>query len=272
MTLEKIIPLAVFGGLFLAELCRGCYSKEKQNLNERLIALGAYLQQFSIVRPIIALLTAAIITQLFPQSAGILSDLPFWPALLIHILIQDFIQYWYHRYSHEWPWLWKLHKTHHTASAMNVFVGPRGNIFWFFLMPTLYYQAIVIHMGLLEVFVWGYAIRAVVSISSHSAFRWDLMLFNISALKPAMKLLSKFITLPDTHHAHHGMGDYAQPNGNYAPLIFFYDTLFGSAKIPIERQQSFGVPEGPDQNWTEQLWWPASNLITFIPKLNKPKN
>lgn len=272
MTVDQILPLAVFGSLFIAELIHGCYSSRMQNINERLIAWLAYIQQFSVIRPIIAFVTAGILTLMLPQSAGLLADLPFWPVLLIHILIQDFIQYWYHRFSHEWPWLWQFHKTHHTAPNMNVLVTSRGNIFWFFLMPTLYYQAVVIHLGLLEVFAWGYSIRAVISIASHSDFRWDLPLFNSPVLGPFMKVFSKVITLPDTHHAHHGMGQYEQGNGNYAPMIFFYDFIFGSARIPVHRQESFGVPEGPGQHWAEQLWWPLTGILKSPTKSTIKKN
>ena len=32
-----------------------------------------------------------------------------------YILIDDLLQYWYHRSAHEYPFLWKLHRSHHQA-------------------------------------------------------------------------------------------------------------------------------------------------------------
>ena len=87
-----------------------------------------------------------------------------------------------------------------------------------------------------------------------------------------MRLLSKFITLPDAHHAHHGMGQYEHGNGNYAPMIFLYDVIFGSARVPVQRQERFGVPEGPNLHWAKQLWSPLPGVSRSAAKTYTEKN
>ena len=62
----------------------------------------------------------------------------------------------------------------------------------------------------------------------------------------------KIITLPDTHHAHHGLGKYANARGNYAVTVFLFDVLLGTAKIPRARQERFGLPGQFD--WREELF------------------
>ena len=256
MEILPLFPLLIFGPLLIAEILLGHLSRQRGNHQEKILAWGSYLQQAAVVRPVIAFLLAAIAGLLAPASAGSLDHLPFWPVFVVYLFSRELMQYWYHRFSHEWPWLWRLHRTHHSAQQMNVLVTSRGNLLWFLLMPTLYFEAWMIYIGLGEQYLLAYAILAAVSISSHSGFRWDLPLFANRAIGPFMHKLKYFITLPDTHHAHHGMGEEANPNGNYAPMFFFYDVLFGTAKNPVQRQSQLGIEEGDSLPWWRQLWSP----------------
>ena len=67
--------------------------------------------------------------------------------------------------------------------------------------------------------------------------------------------VEKLVTLPDTHHAHHGMGRRAHMRGNYAVTLFLFDTLLGTARIPRARQERFGLPGRFD--WREEMLWPV---------------
>jgi len=63
------------------------------------------------------------------------------------------------------------------------------------------------------------------------------------------------VTVPDTHHAHHGLGRHANLRGNYAVTLFFLDMLYGTTKIPRARQERFGLPGRFDGR--EELFWPV---------------
>ena len=251
----NVIPAVIFFSLLVLEYCYGHYSQQKANHNEKLVAWISYIQQFALVRPVIAFILAAVLAAINPSWENSLQQLPFWPVFFVYLLTRELIQYWYHRFSHQWPWLWQLHKTHHSAEQMNVLVTSRGNLFWFLLMPTLYFEAAMIYCGLAGPYLLAFAILAAVSISSHSGLRWDLPLFQHPLTAPIMNMLKYLITTPDTHHAHHGMGPKSNPNGNYAPLFFFYDVIFGSAKMPQQRQSQLGIPEG-NAPWYKQLYSP----------------
>ena len=97
-----------------------------------------------------------------------------------------------------------------------------------------------------------------VNVLTHVSFRWDLALRQrFPRTEPMWRVLEKIITLPDAHQAHHAWGsDQAHPNGNYAVTIFFYDVLFGTAKLPRQRQEKFGLPISPRLHWAEELLWP----------------
>lgn len=255
MDFVKYLPLLIFGSLLVLEIFGGHLSRQRGNHAEKILAWGSYLQQAGVVRPVIAFLLAGTAALILPGSENSLQHLPFWPVFIIYLFSRELMQYWYHRFSHEWPWLWRLHRTHHSAEQMNVLVTSRGNLLWFLLMPTLYYEAAMIYVGLTAPYLLAYAVLAFVSISSHSGLRWDLPLFKHHLTAPVMNRLQYFITTPDTHHAHHGMGPESNPNGNYAPMFFFYDVIFGSAKNPRQRQSQVGI-EDTSLTWWRQLWSP----------------
>lgn len=252
----KLFPLVIFVGLFVLELRYGHFSKQRGNLAEKLVSWGSYLQQFALVRPIIAFVLATFMALWFRPGENSLAHWPFWPVFFGYLFTRELMQYWYHRFSHEWPWLWKLHRTHHTAEQMNVLVTSRGNVLWFLLMPTLYYEALMIYVGLSEPYLLAYAVLAAVSLSSHSGVRWDLPLFEHRLTRPIMLRLQRIFTLPDTHHAHHGMGEESNPNGNYAPMFFFYDVWFKSDLNPQKKQSKVGIVDGDKLPWWRQLYSP----------------
>lgn len=257
LNIYTIISATFLLTLFAIELTQGFYRQSRMNWNDRIINLFSFAHELVIVRPFIVFSTAWVLGKLFPTQTNLLSQLPFWVALILFLVSEDFVQYWWHRKGHEWNWLWKIHKVHHSAKEMSVAVTARGNLLWFLLMPTNYYAAAAVYFGLGEVYLLAYTIKAVINFLSHTGLRWDLWLLQrLPALSPVWWVLERTITLPDTHHAHHGMsGAAAQPMGNYAPVIFLWDILFGTAKIPRAAQESIGVEHGADTPWYKQLYW-----------------
>ncbi len=77
-----------------------------------------------------------------------------------------------------------------------------------------------------------------------------------------MWVVERLITLPDNHHAHHGLGKFQNFSGNYGQLFFIWDVLFGTAQFPHHRQQRFGLNNDTLDPWYVQLYYPlikASN-------------
>ncbi|MFK7975875.1 MAG: sterol desaturase family protein, partial [Halioglobus sp.] len=113
------------------------------------------------------------------------------------------------------------------------------------------------------------AITYLVNVGTHLSFRWDLVLRErYPATEPVWRILERVITLPDAHQAHHAWGaEQAHPNGNYAVTLFFFDTLFGTAKLPHKRQEKFGLPISPRLPLAEELFWPLVRR-PLLPKSN----
>lgn len=247
--------VALFAGMLAAEIAGGHHRKTDQSLRDRLFALTGLAFQTLITPPFVGLAVGFLAVRLLPNSANGLAGVSFWLIFPIWFVTEEFAHYWLHRWAHEWHWLWKLHRTHHSARDLNVGVIFRYNVFWTFLLPQTWFGAVAVYLGLSEVLAVSALITFTVNLLTHTAYRWDLALRKLPAMNPVFNVLEKVITLPDTHHAHHGLGKLAHMRGNYAVTIFLFDILLGTARIPRARQVRFGLPGRFD--WKEELFWPV---------------
>lgn len=246
--------IAIFGASMLAEIIGGQHRLNRQTLKGSLFALAGIAAHSLVAAPIVAVVLGLVFNHVFPHSANRLVGAPFWLVFPLYFVVEEFCHYWLHRWSHEKRWLWKLHRTHHSASQLNSLVLYRYNIFWTALLPQAWFGAVALHLGLVDVFIAATLVTFTVNVLTHTSYRWDLALRRIPIMNPVLNALEKVVTLPDTHHAHHGLGRHAHARGNYAVTIFLFDVLLGTAKIPRARQERFGLPAAFD--WREELFWP----------------
>jgi sterol desaturase/sphingolipid hydroxylase (fatty acid hydroxylase superfamily) len=157
------------------------------------------------------------------------------------------------------PWLYNLHRAHHNARYMSVRLVYRNNIIYYAMMPSIWFAAVLIYLGL----GWFYAgyliVKMLVVIGAHSDVRWDEPLYRIGWLSPLMWVVERTISTPATHHAHHGRHSQdpaTHYKGNYGNLLFLWDVLFGTAKITRTYPKQFGVENLPDATLGQQLLWP----------------
>jgi sterol desaturase/sphingolipid hydroxylase (fatty acid hydroxylase superfamily) len=245
----------LFAAVLIAEIIGGYHRRNPHSTKDRLYALTGLLFQTLITPPFVALAVGFLMVRLLPNSANRLIDTPFWLIFPVWFVAEEFAHYWLHRWSHEWRWLWKLHRTHHSAPQLNVGVIFRYNVFWTFMIPQTWFGAVAVYLGLTKVLAVSALITFTVNLLTHTAYRWDLALRKLPGMTPVFNVLEKIITLPDTHHAHHGMGRRAHMRGNYAVTIFLFDTLLGTARIPRAPQERFGLPGRFD--WKEEMLWPV---------------
>jgi sterol desaturase/sphingolipid hydroxylase (fatty acid hydroxylase superfamily) len=247
--------VAIFTVMVMAEAVGGFHARAQHPTKDKLFALVGLGFQTLVTPPLVALVVAFSLDRLLPGSENRFAGAPFWLAFPLFFVTEEFAHYWLHRWSHEWRWLWKLHRTHHSAERLNVAVIFRYNVFWTFLLPQVWFGAIALHLGLVAVFAASALTTFIVNVLTHTTYRWDLALRRVPGLNPVFNVLERVVTLPDTHHAHHGMGRNAYMRGNYAVTIFLFDILLGTAKIPRAPQTRFGLPGRFD--WKEELLWPV---------------
>lgn len=247
--------LIVLGALELAA-GRMLIRRQPDELVVDLVSLGQFVL---VIKPVVIGGAGVLLALLAPQLQDSLADLPLWQAVLLAIIPADFLHYWYHRLGHSLPWMWRMHRTHHTATAMSISVAYRENWRWFLFMPDIWYAGFLVYLGLGEAVLISHLIFGSANVAIHSAFAWDRMLYSTPWAKPFAWLLERLIQLPSTHRSHHAELDEhgKPPHHNFAQLLFIWDVLFGTAHFARDRYpQRYGIPNDPGDPWYVQVWWP----------------
>lgn len=186
-------------------------------------------------------LAAAVATAL-PAARATVGALPVALQFLLAVLVADLAQYWIHRACHRWPWLWRFHAIHHSASAMDWLAGSRLHVVDALLTRALVYAAIAA-LGFDVAAIAAYlAFVAAQATFVHANVRWDL------------RWLEPWLVTPRIHHWHHAD---ALPDGNFAVHLPVLDRLFGTLRLPAagwpERYGLAGGAVGPRGFWRQLL-------------------
>lgn len=260
MPIATWVVIAIYLAFGLIEFLRSdLFSKSEQCRNDGIVEVISTTLLLVVTQPPILAGVNWLGLRYFPQYQGTLSGISIFLAVPLFLIFEDMVQYWWHRASHSVSFLYNLHRAHHNARYMSVRLVYRNNIIYYALMPSIWFASILVYLGL----GWFYAgyliIKLLVIIGAHSDVKWDEPLYNIPWLSPVMWVVERTISTPATHHAHHGRhatDSAVHYKGNYGNLLFFWDVLFGTAKITRTYPQSYGVENLPDATLGQQLLWP----------------
>ncbi|APR80785.1 Sterol desaturase [Minicystis rosea] len=260
---EVIVVAFGFMACFaLVEHAFGLYQRPgvltMKELGESLLSLVNTL----LIRGLVTVFVTTALVVFWPHSRGALAGVSPWIVSPIYFLLADYGFYFVHRKSHELPWLWRLHKPHHTAENLNVAVTYRENWLWPLVMTDTWLPPLLIWLGQPAAYAVALAVRTVISLAVHSELRWDLALQQNRFTRPLMWVIERIVTLPDTHHVHHGVGRHGNAMKNYGSALSIFDLIHGTLQIPHARQERFGLPEGATiEPWSEQLYWPFVRTV-----------
>ena len=270
MKLEFLAIFVIFLFFIGLEIClTQFFSKPGQKRDDAVVEILSTGALILLTQPLVLSFGGALAHVLAPQYAGVLAYWPVWSVFLMLLIFDDMTQYWWHRLSHRKPWLYNLHRPHHEAAYLSIRVVYRNNFFYYLLMPGLWFSGALLYLGAGWVYAVYLVIKMTVIFGAHSDVRWDAPLYKIRWLSPVMWIVERMISTPATHSAHHGKhanDGVTHYKGNYGNLLFFWDVLFGTAKITRQYPQQFGVENLPKTTVAEQLCWP---LISS--KRDKPK-
>jgi len=165
---------------------------------------------------------------IWPKDAHVLLQ------LLLVILIVDFFKYWYHRWTHEIPLLWRIHSIHHTLDRLQML---RASYFY----PIDIFLTVA--TGTLAMLVFGVGYEVIIF---HNVFAGITGLLNHSNADLRCGVFDYVLNSIGHHRAHHSVG---LPGGqsNYGSFFNFTDRLFGTRYLP-EDQGSFD-PLGLDDSY-----------------------
>ena len=257
---SSAIVAAIFFGFCLIELARTrLFAKDEQSRHDGIIEIISTFTLLIVTQPTILLVVGALGHRFFPHYEGALANAPFLAALALFLVFEDMMQYWWHRASHSFAWLYNLHRAHHNARYMSVRLVYRNNIIYYAMMPSIWFAGVLVYLGLGWFYAGYLVVKMAVIIGAHSDVAWDAPFYRIKALSPLMWVVERTISTPATPHAHHGRhADDPAVNykGNFGNLLFFWDVLFGTAKITRHYPASYGVENLPPATLGQQLLWP----------------
>lgn len=270
---EQIAIIAIFTMFIALEVWRTrFFNKPEEKPGDKTVEAWSTVFLVAITQPLALGGGFAIASLLAPNSADMLHAWPVLAVIGLFLIFDDMTQYWLHRLSHKLPLLYKLHRPHHNAEYLSIRVVYRNNFFYYLIMPGLWFSGALIYLGGGWVYMFYLPIKMLVICGAHSDVRWDEKLYKVSWLSPLMWVVERTISTPSTHSAHHGRhasDGITNYHGNFGNLLFFWDVLFGTAKITRRYPAEFGVENLEETSTAEQLLWPIVRDTSSISVQNE---
>ena len=260
--IKDFYKLAVIGILLLfalGDVLVGSYHNGKRKKDDLIQEAVGFIQLSTFIQPAIIAGALLLMSFFFPDMNNAYLGISLWIGLPLYLLIDDVMQYWYHRKAHEWNWLWKLHRAHHATPEMGAFAAYRNAALYYVFMPNLWWGGIMTYLGFGPAVIVGLIFKQLVVIGAHSSIRWDSFLYKNKWLHPLAWIIERTISTPATHFAHHGKtarDGVSDPNGNFSNTFFFWDLLFGTALITRKYPAEFGIENDPLDPWYAHLYYP----------------
>ena len=180
--------------------------------NLGLVALNILIQRFTLGAVVFA--TALYVGD---KGFGLFNQviLPFWLEAVLTLLVLDAAIYLQHVATHIIPWLWRLHRVHHTDLDIDISTGLRFHPVEI-MLSLLYKAAIVALLGADPLIVLIYeTLLSAFALFTHGNIalpeRWD-------------GICRLLICTPDMHRRHHST-QRDETDSNYGNILSLWDRL-----------------------------------------------
>lgn len=226
-TYGKIFFL-VFVGLILVEMVwslitkKGSYNLKDSLANFVIIIIGRLLKPISLAWGLFLFnLVEPIKLWVIPTNI--------WTFVLTFMVV-ELIYYWYHRWSHEIPFLWTIHHTHHSSMWFNLTAAGRLNWIGKFTSVIFYVPMVIL----------GFS-PMLITLSLGISLLYQFLL-HTEAIGKLGFLEGKFLNTPSAHRVHHGSNE-KYLDKNYGGMLIFWDRVFGTY-VPETEKVDYGVTTG----------------------------
>lgn len=160
-------------------------------------------------------------------------QIPFWLKITAGIFIIDFADYWFHRFDHKIPVLWRFHRVHHSDTSMDASTAIRSyptELIYFTLGELIISVIFGLHILSMNIFL---LVLLPVLFIQHSNVKFPDWLD---------KSLGWLIMTPNFHKVHHDQ-DQFYTDSNYGTIFILWDKLFGTFKIKPVNEIKYGLKE-----------------------------
>ncbi len=153
-----------------------------------------------------------------------------WPAVIGDILLLDLLIYWWHRFNHEAPLLWRFHRVHHLDRFLDSTSALRFH-FGEVLLSALARAGAIMLLGVPFVSVLLFETLLLAATIFHHS--------NLRLPRRIEQHLSRVVITPSIHWVHHHARR-SDTDSNYGTLFSFWDRLFGS-RSPAVRYPAMAI-------------------------------
>lgn len=150
-----------------------------------------------------------------------ISKLPSWAHILLLFVVRDFVQWNTHVILHRVPWLWEVHKVHHSVREMGFAAHMR-----YHFVETIVYRS----LEYLPLAMLGFGIQDFLLVN---LFTIVVGHFNHANINVPMGPLRFILNSPQMHIWHHSKDLPEGSHGiNYGITLSVWDYIFGTAWMP----------------------------------------
>ncbi|MBI3321325.1 MAG: sterol desaturase family protein [Candidatus Omnitrophica bacterium] len=160
-----------------------------------------------------------------------------WWNVLLSVVCLDGVTYLWHRAYHGVPFMWRMHRVHHSDLDLDVTTSGR------FHLTEMALSAL---FRMIVIAGWGASVASVVIFELVFGLLNQLEHSNLRIPEPFETWLRAIIVTPDIHRIHHSQVT-AHTNSNYSTIFSWWDRLFGTYRLGADqRALTIGLPEYPD--------------------------
>ncbi len=187
------------------------------------------------------LLFAQILAWLEPYGHALWpSELPLIAQVFLFLLLKDFFRYWYHRWMHEVPFMWRWHAVHHSVERLYWLNGIRSHPLELFVQTLIW----AIPLALLQPGAEVAMISVLMSLS--------IGVFQHANIDAKLGYWEYIFSIGDNHRYHHyntdGIGD-----SNYGGEFIVWDILFGTFHNPRGERPLEEIGIGASPNYPQNM-------------------
>ncbi|GAA4330022.1 sterol desaturase family protein [Variovorax defluvii] len=149
------------------------------------------------------------------------TDVP-WVALLIYLVVLDFVEYLIHRAQHRFNWWWALHSLHHSQRQMTMWSDNRNH-----LLDDVIHDTIIVVVAQLIGVAPGQFIAIVAFTQLSESLQHANLRLHFGAIGERLWISPRF------HRLHHSIGIGHESHGprtlgghNFGVLLPWWDMLF----------------------------------------------
>lgn len=181
-------------------------------------------------------------------------------AVILTVILMDFVIYLQHVMVHAVPVLWRLHRVHHADLDYDVTTGARFHPIEIVLSMLIKFATIILLGAPVLAVVMFEIILNGMAMFNHGNIRLPL---------PVDRVLRWLVVTPDMHRVHHSVED-DEANSNFGFNLSIWDRLFGTYRDqPRDGHEgmTIGIHKYRDPKEVDQL--PGMLMLPFVGEISE---